>query len=287
MCNSAIPTSLAACTTRSTLRWARCPLSEPGALYTSASAQLHATTTQVAALGSVALYTAYYVGEAEVAAITLYAVVGTIAAVWAIAFGAMLLTMDRKYVRTFFSTQTGRGFVMDHFLDNDGNEERRAQIFTNNEEQWRPIRPQVQAWLRSRFKVWRRTKPAWFTAALLASIPTDMLPPRDAARLATAQGGRRSTIHDDGASLAQRLSLSVPSESAAEPTPAVAGNQVMPQGAAESTEGSDSESESSDSDSESESSDSDSESESSDSDSEASDSEVRPPLDSEADTAGG
>ena len=238
-------------------------------LYTFVSAQLRAATTQVAALGSVALYTAYYVGEAKVAAITLYAVVGTIAAVWVISFGAMLLTMDRKYVRTFFSTQTGRDVVMATFVDNDGdndgNEERRTRIFYVNEELWRPIRPQVQAWLRSRFKVWRRTKPAWFTAALLASIPTEMLPPRDAARLATAQGGRRSTIHDDGASLASRLSFGMPSESATESTPAVAGNQVMPEGAAEPVEASDSEI--------------------SDSDSEAGDSEARPPLDSEADTA--
>ena len=234
-------------------------------LYTFVSAQLRAATTQVAALGSVALYTAYHVGEAKVAAITLFTVVGTIAAVWAIAFGAMLLTMDRKYVRTFFSTQTGRDVVMAFFLDNDGNEERRAHIFYKNEELWRPIRPQVQAWLRSRFRVWRRTKPVWFTAALLASIPTEMLPPRDAARLATAQGGRRSTIHDDGASLAWRLSLSVPSGSAAESTPAVAGNQVMPQGAAEPAEASDSEI--------------------SNSDLEA-DSEARPPLDSEADRVG-
>jgi hypothetical protein len=123
----------------------------------------------------------------------------------------------------------------------------------------------VQAWLRSRFKVWRRTKPAWFTAALLASIPTDMLPPRDAARLATAQGGRRSTIHDDGASLASRLSFGMPSESAAESTPGPARNQVTPQGAAEPAEASDSEI--------------------SDSDLEA-DSEARPPLDSEADRVG-
>jgi hypothetical protein len=176
--------------------------------------------------------------------------------------------MDRKYVRTFFSTQAGHHSVMEHFLDNDGdndgNQERRARIFYVNKELWRPIRPQVQAWLRSRFKVWRRTKPAWFTAVLLASIPTEMLPPRDAARLATAQGGRRSTIHDDGASLASRLSLAVPSESAAQSTPAVAGNQVMPQGAAEPAEASDSEISDTDSDSE------------------AGDSEARPPLDSEA-----
>ena len=207
----------------------------------------------------------YYVGEAKVAAITLYAVVGAIAAVWAISFGVMLLTMDRMYVRTFFSTQTGHDVVMARFLDNDGTDERRARLFFVNQELWRPIRPQVQVWLRSRFIFWRRTKPAWFTAALLASIPTDLLLPRDAARLAMAQGGWRSPIHNDGASLANRLLLVVPSESAAESTPAVAGNQVMPQGAAEPAEASDSEI--------------------SDSDSEA-DSEARPPLDSEADRVG-
>ena len=231
-------------------------------LYTFVSDQLRAATTQVAALGSVALYTAYYVGKAKVAAITLYAVVGTIAAVWAISFGVMLLTMDRKYVRTFFSTQTARGFVVEYFLDNDGHDECRAQIFYVNEELWRPIRPQVQAWLRSRFKVWRRTKPAWFTAALLASIPTDMLPPRDATWLAKARG-QCPSIHDAGASLAQRLSLVVPSESAAESTPAPARNQVMPQVAAEPAEASDFEI--------------------SDSDLEAGDSEARPTVDSEAD----
>jgi hypothetical protein len=223
----------------------------------------------VAALGSVALYTMYYVGEAKVAAITLYAVVGAIAAVWAISFGVMLLTMDRKYVRTFFSTQTGHDVVMARFLDNDGADERRARLFFVNQELWRPIRPQVQVWLRSRFIFWRRTKPAWFTAALLASIPTDMLLPRDAARLAMAQGGRRSTIHDDGTSLASRLSLAVPSESAAESAPAVrvAENRVMPceLGAAEPAGASDSGC--------------------SDSDSGA-DSEARPPLDSETETAG-
>ena len=67
--------------------------------------------------------------------------------------------------------------------------------------------------------MWRRTKPAWFTDALVACIPTDMLPVRDAKRLsAQAPGGRRSTVHDADASLT--LSVST--------TPAVAQGQVVP-----------------------------------------------------------
>ena len=64
--------------------------------------------------------------------------------------------------------------------------------------------------LHPRFTTWRRTKPAWFTDALVACIPTDMLPVRDAKRLsAQAPGGRRSTVHDADASLTQRMSVSL------------------------------------------------------------------------------
>ena len=170
---------------------------------------------QVAAFGSVALYAAYYVGEAKLEASTLYIVVGALAAVWAVAFGVLLLMMERKYVRTFFSTETGCEFVMNHFRDNAGNDEVRVEIFNSNQELWRPIRPQVEAWLRARFTIWKREKPAWFTDALRRSIPTDMLPPRDA---------RGSSVHD--ASLAQRLSLSLGVH-----VPAMTLPQVVPLGA--------------------------------------------------------
>ncbi len=59
-------------------------------------------------------------------------------------------------------------------------------------------------------QTWRQTKPAWFTDTLVACIPTDMLPVRDAKRLsAQVPGGRRSTVHDADASLTQRMSVSL------------------------------------------------------------------------------
>jgi hypothetical protein len=104
--------------------------------------------------GSVALYTACYVGEAKLEASLLYIVVCALAAVCAVSFGALLLTMERKYMRTFFFfTETGCEFVMNHFLDNAGNDKLRALIFYHNQELWRPIRPQVQTWLRTRFMI--------------------------------------------------------------------------------------------------------------------------------------
>jgi hypothetical protein len=188
------------------------------------------SAAQAAAFASVALYAVFYVGKAKLEAATLYAFVSTLTAVSIVSFGVLLLTIERKYLRTFVSTQTGGEFVMSIFLDNDGNDELRADVFYHNQELWRPIRPQVQAWLRPRFKTWRRTKPAWFTDALVACIPTDMLPVRDAKRLsAQAPGGRRSTVHDADASLTQRMSASLGMST----TPAVALAQVAPLDAAE------------------------------------------------------
>ncbi len=161
----------------------------------------------MAAVSSVALYTAFYVGEGKLGASTLYAVIGALMAVWMVSFGMLLLTMDRKYIRTFVSAETGCEHVMSYFLDNDGNDDIRAQILYKNQDMWRPIRSQVQAWVRARFMVWKEEKPAWFSEALILAIPTDMLPERYAQQLTTQAGGQRTSIHDN-ASLARRMSLS-------------------------------------------------------------------------------
>ena len=91
---------------------------------------------QVAAFASVALYAAFYVGEAKLEATTLHAFVSMLTAVSIISFGVLLLTtrMERKYVRTFFSTQTGGEYAMGLFLDNDDNDELRAEVFWYNQE---------------------------------------------------------------------------------------------------------------------------------------------------------
>ncbi len=60
----------------------------------------HAGPSQVAAFASVTLYTAFYVGEARLEATTLYVFVSTLTTVSIISFGVLLLTMERKFVRT-------------------------------------------------------------------------------------------------------------------------------------------------------------------------------------------
>jgi DNA topoisomerase-1 len=58
----------------------------------------------------------------------LITVIGTLSAVYAIAFVGLLLTMKREYVGTFVSTQTGCAYAQSHFLDNEGKDAKRASI---------------------------------------------------------------------------------------------------------------------------------------------------------------
>ena len=110
--------------------WARhSPLSAhaPAAVIGPCVRGLIYLAAQVAAFASVALYAAFYVGEAKLEAATLYAFVGTLTVVSIVSFGVLLLTMERKYVHTFFSTQTGGEYLMSHFLNNAGNDDLRGK----------------------------------------------------------------------------------------------------------------------------------------------------------------
>ena len=125
---------------------------------------------------------------------TLFATVGTLSAVWIIAFASLLLTMKREYVGTFVSMQTGWAFSQSYFLDNVGDDSRRIRIFYGNHRQWRSIRDLVRQWVLGAYATWLLLSPAWLSDALRSLIPDDFLPaPVVQQRNAQTPDGRRPT----------------------------------------------------------------------------------------------
>jgi hypothetical protein len=61
--------------------------------------------------------------------LALFALVGTLVAMWAIAVLGLWFTINSDYRRTFLSTQTGCAFSRSYFLDNDGDDAKRINIF--------------------------------------------------------------------------------------------------------------------------------------------------------------
>jgi hypothetical protein len=138
----------------------------------------------------------------------LYGVVGLLATTWAVAFACLLLTMKRQYLPTFYSFQTGFDYSRSYFLDNEGNDAVRVNIFYRNERHWRSIRQQVRLWVLRVYAAWLLLSPVWLTARLRMLIPDDFVP---AAQEPAAQPPQGAPSFGE-ASFADSASAAVPAD---------------------------------------------------------------------------
>ena len=123
----------------------------------------------------------------------IYSSIVAITLLWLLSFSAFLLSIDRRYLHTFFSIQTGKDSTMGYFLNNES-DEIKALIFKENLRLWTKIRPQVKTWVADNWKRWNEEKPSWFTAKLVEKIPDDMIPSDDLERIRAGGKRRKSSV---------------------------------------------------------------------------------------------
>jgi hypothetical protein len=145
----------------------------------------------------------------------LFATVGALAAAWLVAIVGLSFTIKREYLHTFVSLQTGYADTQSYFLDNEGNDAKRINIFFMNERHWQAIRDRVRQWVLSAYATWQALMPAFFTADLQARIPDDFMPAQVVEDLnAQSPDGRRPTLQNMG--LVRRMSHASPVDFASE-----------------------------------------------------------------------
>jgi hypothetical protein len=110
-------------------------------------------------------------------------------------FACFLLLMKRKYVSTFFSTETGYAWVQSYFVSGQTDEVKK-HIFEHNKKQWLSIRGDVKAWTLENWERWEEEKPEFFNDAFKAALDDDMIPPASLRKLNGAGGRRRSSLGD-------------------------------------------------------------------------------------------
>ncbi len=160
----------------------------------------HGISSHASATATGAIVHASKIGD-----LPLFATVGALAFVWLIAVVGLSLTIKREYLHTFVSLQTGYSFSQSYFLDNQGNDTRRVNIFFSNERHWYAIRDRVRQWVLSVYAAWQALMPAFFTADLQARIPDDFMPVQVVQDLnAQSLDGRRPTVQNMG--LVRRIS---------------------------------------------------------------------------------
>ncbi len=129
----------------------------------------------------------------------LFTIVVTLALALLVAVVGLALTIKREYLRTFVSLQTGCAHAQSYFLDNEGDDTARIEIFFCNERQWQAIRTRVREWVLGAYAAWKALMPSWFTTDLQARIPDEFMLAQFVHELnAQAPGGRRPTLQNMG-----------------------------------------------------------------------------------------
>jgi hypothetical protein len=128
--------------------------------------------------------------EAVVDEKTAWIFMGYMSGTWLVSFSVFLLTMNREYIGTFFSFESGVQFFPTMFLEGKTDFER-ASIVEMNRRLWEPIRPQVKDFFRDNWVRWEEEQPEWFTAEFKTSLESDLLPAAELARQKAAGGGSR------------------------------------------------------------------------------------------------
>jgi hypothetical protein len=159
---------------------------------------LNLVITQVSAIVSTYLYNEHYEGTQKLDATLLWVVVLSAFCLWLATFSFFLFyVIVPKYRKTFYSTQTGWQKTQGYFLDNEGDDEMRCNIFGDNIHNWRSIEEEVKTWSLASWAKWEAEKPPWFTAARKAEIPDDFIPALGVAALGGVKRERRGSARFD------------------------------------------------------------------------------------------
>ena len=91
-------------------------------------------------------------------------------------FTIFVLSINKKYIATFFSTMTAKEFSIQSFRSDASSDQTKIQILDLHPSYYASIRGEVKAWVEENYNGWVEENPDWFTERVRASIPRDMIP---------------------------------------------------------------------------------------------------------------
>ncbi len=130
--------------------------------------------TQATCIVSCVAYWHFYDGEDKINDASLFTSLAVLLGTWIVALVTFLLSVDRAYLPTFVSTETGPQSVRRRFAHFTGNNERRMDVFQNHTALWRSFADEVAEWVAEHYN--EMAEQPWFTPAMVETIPVSMLP---------------------------------------------------------------------------------------------------------------
>ena len=91
-------------------------------------------------------------------------------------FGLFLKSINQDYIKTFFSTITGKQFVVQTYFEEGLTDEVKFVVFCHHSSYYRSIDGKLLKWLNDNWDRWQDEQPEWFTAQVISTVPPSMLP---------------------------------------------------------------------------------------------------------------
>jgi hypothetical protein len=131
--------------------------------------------TQGTLVASTIAHSRLYAGDNKIDDAPLFTALAVLVGTWAVALGTFLLSINRTYLSTFVSTETGAKFLRRRFDYFAGDDEQRMETFSYHPSMWAPFADIVQAWVAQQHGT--MSLQSWFTPEVKARIPDRLLLP--------------------------------------------------------------------------------------------------------------
>ena len=102
-------------------------------------------------------------------------------------FFLFFLIINKDYIHTFFSFETGCQMTVRLFKTHEDDSLKADAVFTNNENQWKSIRDEVKDWVQENWERWMDEKPTWLDDNMRAIIPPYMIPSEQEMKILAAE----------------------------------------------------------------------------------------------------
>ena len=133
--------------------------------------------TPFASIATCAAYFCLHEGEHKLAGNMLFGTLGSLVIVWAAALITFLLSLNRAYLRTFYSLETGPQYLESLFHHHLGNDRLRIDTFSYNERLFSSdLHAALLSWVHASYAAWTSESGTWFTPAVQATLPAWAIP---------------------------------------------------------------------------------------------------------------
>jgi hypothetical protein len=92
-----------------------------------------------------------------------------------ICFVVFFLSMERKFLGTFFSLERGTDLGMKIFTEAE-EDQQKILVFTRSKHLWKPIEGEVKSWVGVNWERWEEERPEWFDDTIRARVPVEYIP---------------------------------------------------------------------------------------------------------------